>query len=437
MEIKKEGFHTYGESILTQNTYFLSVEYPSIQHNRPGSLLPMLIREQDGKRMLLYDISNVQSLAQLSQDNKSRGNNFLVEDCRSFLLCLQGLLKDLEELMLLPEHIPFHPTCIYRGEKNDFFWMYCPNEVYDIEKEVQQFFSWMLSEINYGDSETVRYMYHVYWLMRNRSFSQNLIQECLAYQQEKTDGITSYENFFAEKTDREKMEDISWQSQYRQEKKKTEEKKTMQRYTSLTKNKKLLLFVETVLGIAVLFTGITVAASAMYSLRYGEVPVKNRYWVCCVILFVLILEGVYHLHRRRTAVDGRSEKQKPQGGRLEKSEMESCCEETVRLDAGAERKQPRLRSEDSGEIFPLQSFPYYIGNDKGLNQLTIYDNTVSRKHAVIEKRGEEYFLRDLRSTNGTWVNDIRIRQDAVQVRDGDILQFAAHVYRFTIAVENL
>lgn len=434
MKIKKEGLHTYAEIVLAKNTYFLSIEYPLIQHNHPGSLLSMLIREQDGMTKLLYDISNVESLAHLSQDNKSRGNNFLKEDCRYFLISLQRLLKDVEELMLSPEHITFHPERVYRGENNNFFWMYCPDETYDMKTEVQQFFSWMLSEINYGDSETVRYIYHVYWLIRNRSFSQKLIEECLNDKEEEEKGITTYESFFAEEISKEKMNEISRQDEEPiKDFSNVKDTGAMHKNVSLSMSSSLLVFVEMALGIASVITGVTVIASVIYSLWYGEVPIYNRYWICCVIVFILLLEGVYHIHKKRTAKKDLLTNEKTQKC-FPKREEDQYCEETVRLDFGIKKKQPRLKSEDSGELFLLQSFPYYIGNDKGLNQLTIYDNTVSRKHAVI-KRGEEdkYFLQDLHSTNGTWINNIRISQDMTEIREGDILQFATHVYQFELA----
>ena len=95
-------------------------------------------------------------------------------------------------------------------------------------------------------------------------------------------------------------------------------------------------------------------------------------------------------------------------------------------------KSTSLKSEESGEVFLLQSFPFYIGNHKGLNQLTIYDNTVSREHAVIERgpEPETFFLRDLQSTNGTWVNQVRVESGAVMLKDGDSIRFASHTYRF-------
>ena len=42
---------------------------------------------------------------------------------------------------------------------------------------------------------------------------------------------------------------------------------------------------------------------------------------------------------------------------------------------------------------------------------------VSRRHARVERRGDEYILRDLESTNGTWMGERRI--DTRALRDGD------------------
>ena len=48
-----------------------------------------------------------------------------------------------------------------------------------------------------------------------------------------------------------------------------------------------------------------------------------------------------------------------------------------------------------------------LGRDKA-NDIVLEDKLVSRRHAVIQKIGEEYFLEDLGSTNGTLVNGKRV-----------------------------
>ena len=58
------------------------------------------------------------------------------------------------------------------------------------------------------------------------------------------------------------------------------------------------------------------------------------------------------------------------------------------------------------------------------------DETVSRQHAALRHHEGSWFLRDLRSTNGTRVNGSRVL-DEVEVRPGDRVTFGALAYRLT------
>jgi uncharacterized RDD family membrane protein YckC len=59
-----------------------------------------------------------------------------------------------------------------------------------------------------------------------------------------------------------------------------------------------------------------------------------------------------------------------------------------------------------------------IGRDPS-NDLVLPDAMVSRRHAVIEYRGSQYFLRDCNSSNGSVVNGDRVSEKSL--RDGDIV----------------
>lgn len=51
------------------------------------------------------------------------------------------------------------------------------------------------------------------------------------------------------------------------------------------------------------------------------------------------------------------------------------------------------------------------------NDIHLIDREVSKFHAVIERRGKSFFLRDLKSSNGSYVNKSRVSD--VQLNDGD------------------
>ncbi len=58
---------------------------------------------------------------------------------------------------------------------------------------------------------------------------------------------------------------------------------------------------------------------------------------------------------------------------------------------------------------PVDRDLFTIGKDPACD-LVLQDRTVSRRHLEIEKQGETYFVRDLKSTNGTMIDGTRIKE---------------------------
>jgi pSer/pThr/pTyr-binding forkhead associated (FHA) protein len=63
----------------------------------------------------------------------------------------------------------------------------------------------------------------------------------------------------------------------------------------------------------------------------------------------------------------------------------------------------------------------YVGRSPE-NDIQIQDNYVSRRHLELYKKGDKYFIRDLNSANGTFVNGKRIGSDIERrVKEGDTI----------------
>jgi pSer/pThr/pTyr-binding forkhead associated (FHA) protein len=65
-----------------------------------------------------------------------------------------------------------------------------------------------------------------------------------------------------------------------------------------------------------------------------------------------------------------------------------------------------LQGSGAGSIFPIEKPVFTIGRLEA--DATLDDSEVSRHHAQVELKGEVILLRDLKSTNGTYVNEQRI-----------------------------
>ncbi len=82
---------------------------------------------------------------------------------------------------------------------------------------------------------------------------------------------------------------------------------------------------------------------------------------------------------------------------------------------------------ETGETGELQSVSM-VGRS-GECQILIADPRVSRRHAMIRKQDGGFYLFDLGSFNGSYLNGVRVTA-ARKLESGDILNFADHEFRF-------
>ncbi|MDD5309811.1 MAG: FHA domain-containing protein, partial [Deltaproteobacteria bacterium] len=87
-----------------------------------------------------------------------------------------------------------------------------------------------------------------------------------------------------------------------------------------------------------------------------------------------------------------------------------------------------------GEVLPLTAEVTVIGRDAAC-QVMLSGEGVSRRHAEVRRVGpEQVFIRDLGSTNGTYVSGTRV--DETQLRDGDkVLIGSKTILKFVVQDE--
>lgn len=79
-------------------------------------------------------------------------------------------------------------------------------------------------------------------------------------------------------------------------------------------------------------------------------------------------------------------------------------ERTVLLSERKRKEEPELVSEQTGEVVPLTKFPFYLGSAAEYADFVPSGEGVSRIHCCISKKGNNFYLSDLNSTNGTYWN---------------------------------
>ena len=78
----------------------------------------------------------------------------------------------------------------------------------------------------------------------------------------------------------------------------------------------------------------------------------------------------------------------------------------------------------------LTDKPLIVGRGEDCD-IRVLDTSVSRRHVRIEKIGDDYFVLDMQSTNGTYVNDKQsLPGDPIPMRDGDYLRVGNCIFRY-------
>ncbi len=72
---------------------------------------------------------------------------------------------------------------------------------------------------------------------------------------------------------------------------------------------------------------------------------------------------------------------------------------------------------------------FSIGRVDG-NDMIMPDYAISKQHAIIEIKRDNFLLRDGGSTNGTMINDRRVDKKPAQLRDKDVVAFARYKFTF-------
>lgn len=84
----------------------------------------------------------------------------------------------------------------------------------------------------------------------------------------------------------------------------------------------------------------------------------------------------------------------------------------------------------------ISKFPFRIGKAGDAKDVELFNNAISRKHADILKEHGQYYITDLDSTNGTYINGKKIQPGVKELlTDGMLVRFANTEFKFCVTNE--
>ena len=86
------------------------------------------------------------------------------------------------------------------------------------------------------------------------------------------------------------------------------------------------------------------------------------------------------------------------------------------------------------ESIELSKYPCTIGSLEGSADIFIDSPVISKMHACLLQDDDKFYIEDMNSTNGTYINDERIdMHNKTRIADGDILRVASYNFKVSIS----
>lgn len=448
-EYKRDMNHNYlilyGEKDINTDSYQVRM----LVGNIIPSLLKCRIQGVDGKFMVYFDITSKQAVSTLYEEKKL-GN----EDLRLIFGGFVRVMEEAAEYLINPAQLVLKPQYIFADcEKKELFFCLMPGYDKDIKKQFQLLTEYILPKIDHEDSEAVILGYGVYRRTMENSFHLEHIKEELYRKQNnkeeiKTETEKDSREISVQETGEESLMQSSGMSENFWREEKTEKTDSHKLF-----GKKVAVFVLILLALA----GVTMAISGGY-LPHQDISVLLGVVLAGmggIMLAVLIIRKAKEVYKQPQ----RESREKPQLSEkfvrtpvneilqegsddsiktmMEKKslhrEREEDFGETVVLSAGVVSGPASLVSREPGELAPiyLQEELTVIGKLENACDAVIDLPTVSRIHAKIRKREEEYYLSDMNSRNGTIVNGrLLLPEEEYRLQEEDEVDFAQARYIF-------
>jgi len=121
------------------------------------------------------------------------------------------------------------------------------------------------------------------------------------------------------------------------------------------------------------------------------------------------------------------------GGKKDPATGACACSVGAAVGAPAVSSGPRLIATQgvyAGSIYQLESAPVTIGREESNTVAFPQDSTVSRRHARITSDGGQFTVHDEGSSNGTFVNGVKVAEKVLQ--PGDEIQIGGTRLRFEV-----
>lgn len=403
--------------------------------NKIPGLLECRMRILDGRPVFYYEITSRQPLTQVYEKTGmgTEGLGQLLGGLRKGMDSFRRYLLDVNDLILDPAYIYVDP------EEGDVFLCCLPFYQSDVAREFRTLTEYILKHLDHGSEGAVLWGYEIYREAARENYNLEEILKSVYRKPEREKGSGRETGSGREKW-QEPAEDDTKRGRNTEEREYEKKEKDVENKRKVNVILKLLAAVTLAVGAGILLivSGVSlVQTGGIFCLVFGV----GGYIFCCVRRGDKRKEFSSEKPKRRQSSEIREtaaweevwEEEEPQ-----REEREEIFGETAALTGETQKTRTFLWCQDpeSGNDLPLSGKRQVIGKLSQRVDLVISSPEVSRIHARVERKEDGYYLTDLNSKNGTFVNGIRLAgNENRRLTDGDRVCFGGMSYFFKDRLE--
>ena len=362
-----------------------------VEENDIPELLHVSERSVNDTVYFMYDISS-----KLSVDEAYSKSEWMYSD----IVRLTGALKNLyyltEKYLLSMDDVVLEVDKIFLdGERKNFLFCYYAGKEKTFDEEVRELFEYLIRNVCHKDSAAVTAAYGIYKRIMSGSADVSEIFEIENNEEESRCVIEEETSCISEVI----PERVS------------EEREVFDRKKLLYPAGIAILLIAIVIGLVRKITALTVCA------------------VCVVIA------GVFYLWYRKkkdrlTAIVSRPHKIPYETGSVRIGIPKKAVEDSNNLTMILSGKDAKIshcikwEDENGSRKYVIGESSFIVGSSADRADCVINADGISRMHARISKEGENYYVKDLNSTNGTFVNGRQLACfEMCPLRPDDVIVF--------------
>jgi len=370
-----------------------------VMHNQIEGLLRVELRCIDQEESYYYDVTSLKSVKSLYQ-----GKQLGISEINFLLRGVIQVIQGTKQYLLQECNFILKPDTIYYDEEKVYL-CYLEGYEVDIKEQLLELIEYLMKQIDYQNEKGVIAIYGLYRELREDACNfEQLVAflEQVARDEYAEHPVMQEEISYIESNDNVIEEPIA----------------SPNRYLDFIEDKRFKvdfqgILLPVVIGVNVLYIVCVLYFKLIFNSVTGKLNIANT------LIAILLLVGsdsyVWSLIKK---------------GHDDTGSM------VYELDTGEEMEGTVILSRSSPNYIlvpidkKLQSisisrYPFLIGKQNGA-----FGEYISKQHAIIEKNGERLFIKDLGSTNGTFLNGVLLeKNEQVEIKLKDSIIFAKDEYR--------